>query len=103
MTSLGAILSPKGRVLPVVSIVGVIILLWYALAVALNAPQVTERLNGSGAEWGPRDLIVGAWTMDRPVLPSPDQIAREFIGTTFEVAIDSKRSLVRHAGITASA
>lgn len=97
------LLSPKGRVLPVVAIVGVIILLWYGLAVVLNAPQVKERLDGSGADWGAGDLVAGAWTMDRPVLPSPDQIAREFVATTFEVAVDSKRSLVRHAGITASA
>ena len=103
MTSFGAILSPKGRVLPVVVIVGVIILLWYALAVVLNAPQVMERLDGAGTEWGPRDLIAGTWTMDRPILPSPDQIAGEFIKTTFEVAPDSKRSLVHHAEVTGEA
>ena len=103
MSRLAIILSPKGRVLPVASIVVLIILLWYALAVVLNAPQVTERLNGSGADWGFGDLVGGAWSMERPVLPSPDQIAGEFIKTTFGVAVDSKRSLVRHAGITASA
>ena len=29
-------LSPKGRVLPIVTVVAIVIVLWYALAVCLN-------------------------------------------------------------------
>lgn len=103
MRFVAAILSPRGRILPVASVIGVIVLLWYGLAVILNAPQVIERLNGAGAAWGTADLIGGAWTMERPVLPSPDQIAGEFLKTTFGVAPDSKRSLLHHAEVTGEA
>ena len=42
--------------------------------------------------------------MERPVLPTPDQVAIEFWKTTAGVtAITSKRSLFYHAWITASA
>src|SRR4051812_32497393 len=49
------------------------------------------------------EIIAATWSMDRPVLPSPHQVIAEFWKTTFEVAPSSKRSLVYHAWITASA
>ncbi len=41
--------------------------------------------------------------MERPVLPSPHQVVAEFWKTTVETAPTSKRSLLYHAWITASA
>jgi NitT/TauT family transport system permease protein len=41
--------------------------------------------------------------MERPVLPSPHQVLAEFWKTTVETAPTSKRSLLYHAWITASA
>lgn len=49
------------------------------------------------------DILRGTWAMDRPVLPSPDQILKEFAATTFDEPMTSNKSLVYHAGITASA
>ncbi len=103
MTSLRDLLSTRGPVLPVACILGVIVLLWYGMAVVLNAPQVIERLDGTDPEWGLGDLVSGTWSMERPVLPSPDQIATEFVKTTFAVGITSKRSLVHHAEVTGEA
>jgi NitT/TauT family transport system permease protein len=93
----------KGRTLPIATVVLIILLLWYAAAVALNAPQIRDRLNRSGQPWTARDLIIATWTMDRPVLPTPDQIGAEFYKTVFATPITSKRSLVYHAYVTASA
>jgi NitT/TauT family transport system permease protein len=93
----------EGRTLPIATVVLIILLLWYAAAVALNAPQMRDRLNRSGHPWTARDLIVATWTMDRPVLPTPDQIGAEFYKTVFATPITSKRSLVYHAYVTASA
>jgi NitT/TauT family transport system permease protein len=87
---------------PVLGVVLALLVLWYAFAVALNAPRVTEQLDGLGTRWGARELALSAWSMERPVLPAPHQIALAFWQGVFETAPDSPRSLVFHAGVTLS-
>src|SRR5260370_7836655 len=48
-------------------------------------------------------LAAATSSMERPVLPAPHQIARDFYQTVFATPIDNKRSLVYHAGVTVSA
>jgi len=93
----------EGRTLPVATVVLVILVLWYAAAVGLNAPQVRNRLNRSGQNWTTRDLIAATWSMERPVLPTPGQIGAEFYKSVFATPLTSRRSLVYHAYVTASA
>ncbi len=75
----------------------------YLAAIWLNAPQIIDRLNGVEPDWTTRDLVAGAWSMERPVLPTPDQIAGDFWRSTVGQPITGKRSLVLHAWVTASA
>jgi NitT/TauT family transport system permease protein len=89
--------------LPVAAVIGLIILLWYALAVALNWPQVSERLRKNDGAPTLSDIVAGTWAMERPVLPAPHQIVIEFAKTTFGIKVTAKKSLVYHAAITASA
>ncbi len=93
----------EGRTLPVLAVILAIMALWYLVAIWLNAPQVIDRLNAAGQPWGTVDLVHATWSMERPVLPAPDQVAREFYTTVFEHKVTSKRSLLLHAGITVSA
>ena len=88
---------------PVLAVVGVVLLLWYAGAVWLNAPQVVERLDGLGNPWGWKDLVSAAWAMERPVLPAPHQIVADFFASITDNDFDSPRSLIFHAGVTLSA
>ena len=88
---------------PVVSLLGLILLLWYAAAVWLNAPQIIDKLNDLGTSWTWLDLTLEAWRMERPVLPAPHQIARDFFSSITTNDIDSPRSLIFHAGVTLSA
>ena len=88
---------------PLLLMVGIILLAWYVGAVALNAPQVGERLDGLGQPWDLRELAQGAWAMERPVLPAPHQVALNWWASVFETDIDSPRSLVHHAGVTLTA
>jgi NitT/TauT family transport system permease protein len=97
------ILSPKGRVLPILTVVAIILLLWYALAVLLNYNRVSEQLAGTNPDYSIGDLLRGTWSMERPVLPAPDQIAVDLWKSTAELRVTSKRSLLYHAYITASA
>jgi NitT/TauT family transport system permease protein len=97
------LLSPKGRVLPIITVVAIIVVLWYALAVGLNYNRVSEQLAGINPDYSIGDLINGTWSMERPVLPAPDQIAVDLWKSTTELRVTSKRSLIYHAYITASA
>jgi NitT/TauT family transport system permease protein len=103
MSAAAGFLSPKGRVLPIVTVLAVIIVLWYALAVALNYTRVSEQLAGVNPDYTVGDLLKGTWSMERPVLPAPDQIAVDLWKSTVELKVTSKRSLVYHTYITASA
>jgi NitT/TauT family transport system permease protein len=68
-------LSPKGRVTPIVTVLAIVVVLWYALAIGLNYARVSEQLVQVNPDYTIGDLIHGTWTMERPVLPAPDQIA----------------------------
>jgi NitT/TauT family transport system permease protein len=91
------------RVLPVATVLALLLVLWYAAAVWLNAPQVMPQLDDRGAPWGAVDLMDAAWSMERPVLPAPHQVLLDWERSVFETEIDSPRSLLLHAGITLSA
>jgi NitT/TauT family transport system permease protein len=88
---------------PVAAVLAMLFVGWYALAVWLNAPQVIDRFERDGNTWTSRQLVDATWSMERPVLPAPHQVARDFYQTVFATPIDSKRSLVYHAGVTVSA
>jgi NitT/TauT family transport system permease protein len=103
MSAVAGFLSPKGRVLPIVTVLAIVVVLWYALAVALNYARVSEQLAGVNPEYSVGDLIKGTWSMERPVLPAPDQIAVDLWKSTVDLKVTSKRSLIYHTYITASA
>lgn len=93
-----------GRVLPVATVVLVILVAWYAAAVALNAGLQYQAFETAGvADPGWRDLVAGTWSQAHPRLPAPHQIAGEIGRSVFDVAPTSKRSLVYHAAITLEA
>ena len=91
------------RVGPVLTVLAIVLLVWYAAAVWLNAPQVIERTLSSQPGWGAIDLIRLTWSMDRPVLPAPHQIALDLFDSVFGWPIDSPRNLLYHAAVTSSA
>jgi NitT/TauT family transport system permease protein len=77
--------------------------LWYILATALNLEQVQAQLSSNPMPQSISTVVAGTWSMQHPVLPAPHQVLVEFWKTTFEMSPTSKRSLVYHAWITASA
>ena len=91
-----------GKTLPVTVICLCVLVIWYAGAVWLNSPQIVERYERQGAELGALDLARDAWSMERPVLPAPHQVAEELKKTIWDQNVTSKRSLIYHAGVTLS-
>ena len=99
----GALARMVAAVGPVVAVLLLILLAWYAGAVALNRPQVVERLDNLGEPYGWQQVVDAAWAMERPVMPAPHQVAVNWWKSTFEQDLDSPRSLVFHAGVTLQA
>ncbi|WP_286747391.1 ABC transporter permease [Aquabacterium sp. UBA2148] len=90
--------------LPVACVLTVLMLLWYALAIALNAPGAIERhLGGPDAPWTATELVQTTWSMARPILPAPHQIAQDTWHSLLDWPIDHPRSLIFHARVTAEA
>jgi NitT/TauT family transport system permease protein len=124
MNAVAGILSPKGRVTPILTVVAIGVVLWYLLAIGLNYARVSEQLVQVNPGYTAGELIHGTWTMERPVLPAPDQIAVDLwqstsgwfvsVGKLWSKSADvgafrdglkkaSVRFLPYHAYITASA
>ena len=91
------------RVGPVLTVLGVLMLVWYAAAVWLNAPQVIERVLSAQPGWTATDLIRLTLSMMRPVLPAPHQIVLDLADSVFGWPIDSPRNLLYHAAVTSGA
>ena len=91
-----------GSVGPVLVVCLAIVAIWYLGAVALNAPFARETLERAGQPYSTAELIAETLGQQRPVLPSPHQVAVETWKTTFGVAPTSKRSLVYHGWVTLS-
>jgi len=91
------------NLIPVLTVVAVIVAIWYAAAVWLNAQWVLDAAARQDREIGTSELVLETWRQDKPRLPAPHQVVTELWETTVEKNITSKRSLVYHAWVTLSA
>ena len=85
---------------PILVVLALIMLVWYGLAVALNAQGAIER-NLADTTWTWRDLVATTWSMERPVLPAPHQVALDLWGSLTGWPLNSPRNLLFHAAVTA--
>ena len=96
----------RRNLLPVLTVAGSIFVLWYAFAVVLNASWAYDKARRADARLSFRELVVDAWSQDKPKLPAPHQVAAEIWKTTGEMALRgrafSKRSLIYHSWVTFS-
>ena len=90
-------------ILPVLTVLAGIIVIWYAAAVWLNAAWAYDRAERAGVALSFSELVEDTWTQEKPKLPAPHQVAAEIWETTVEKKITSKRSLVFHSWVTLSA
>ncbi len=110
-----------GRVFPVLSVVATILAIWTLAVVPMNAHLAADMaaradIDVVPSEPGARQDMTGlalaiknptaavmTYTLDRPRLPSPHQVAAEMYDTIFTKPPTSRRSLVYHAWVTLSA
>ncbi len=91
------------RVWPVVVVLMVLLVVWYASAVLLNTPfqrDIYQRAKLDNVSF--TTLVGDTLNQERPVLPAPHQVGQEIYKTTVQKKITSKRSLVFHSWITLS-
>jgi len=91
-----------GALLPVLAVAAVLLVVWYAGAVLLNAPQAASLLPDAehGNWWA---LARASWSMQRPVLPAPHQILVVLGKSIFGNPLDSPRNFLYHMAVTAEA
>ncbi len=88
------------RVLPVLTVLAGIIVLWYVAAIWMNSTWVFDQAARAGTmvTWG--QVIPQTMAQDRPLLPPPHQVVAQLWQGVAGQAITSKRSLVYHAYVT---
>ncbi|MDX2485653.1 MAG: ABC transporter permease [Pseudodonghicola sp.] len=90
-------------VLPVLTVLAAIVLIWYCAAVALNAKWVRDQAARADEQVSFSQLVAATMVQERPVMPAPHQVVQGLWQGLAGQKVTSKRSLVRHAWITFSA
>ena len=97
-----------------VAVLAAIAVIWYLAAIGLNRDRAIDRLEDAQAPFGFTAVIAAAWSLERPVLPTPTQIAGNIWDNTIGVAtsryqdlptaigrfFSHRRSLVYHTWVT---
>ena len=74
-----------------------------AAAIPMNSQWALDQAERAEVELSTGELILDTWSQERPRLPAPDQVVSELRGSTVEMKVTSKRSLIFHGWITLSA
>ena len=110
------------NLVPILTVVSVIFVLWYAFAIVLNKNWAYDKATRGGYELSFTELVADTWTQKKPRLPTPDQVGAEIWKSTYTAAtkkwertegkalweriekvLGDKKNLIRHAWITLSA
>ena len=90
------------RIVPVLTIVAIIVALWYAGAVWMNAPFQRDLDRRGNVSSTTPEFIAKTLSQPKPVVPAPHQVAANVFENTFLRKVTSNRSLVYHAWVTLS-
>ncbi|MDF3351729.1 ABC transporter permease [Sulfitobacter sp. KE34] len=91
------------NIIPVLTVVGLLIVVWYGAAVALNAQWARDVAARADKTLTFSELVADTWSQEKPKLPAPHQVGAELWKTTVEKKVTSKRSLIYHTWVTFSA
>ncbi|MBK5928309.1 ABC transporter permease [Rhodobaculum claviforme] len=101
-------------ILPVLTVVTVILAIWYAACIPVNAQWTRDQAARAGVELTLRDIVADTLGQQRPRLPAPHQVAQELWASTWveetqgrrgivNTGTLSNRSLIFHGWVTLSA
>jgi NitT/TauT family transport system permease protein len=92
----------KDKIVPVLTILLVLVAVWYVAAVFLNAPFQRDMDTRNNVTSTTTEFIGRTLSQPKPILPAPHQVAQNVFENTFLRKLSSNRSLVYHAGVTLS-
>ena len=90
----------REKALPVLAVLGIIVVIWYAAAVWMNSTWVYDQAERAGATVTFAEMVPQTMAQERPLLPPPHQVAAELWKGVAGQAVTSKRSLVYHGFVT---
>jgi NitT/TauT family transport system permease protein len=91
------------RIFPVLTVLLVIVAIWYAGSVWLNSQWTLDQAARAGAEPSFSEIVADTMNQRRPKLPPPHQVATALWEGIATEPVTSKRSLVYHAWVTIEA
>jgi NitT/TauT family transport system permease protein len=93
-------ISTLRQILPILTVLIAITILWYAGAYLLNEPQAINLMDPDDQNnfWA---VVQASWSMDRPVLPTPDQIISGMDDSIFGFPLNSPRNFLLQTAYTA--
>jgi NitT/TauT family transport system permease protein len=92
----------KDKLIPVLTILAALVIIWYVAAVLLNAPFQRDMDQRGNVTPTTMEFISKTLSQPKPVLPAPHQVAQNVFENTVLRRLSSNRSLVYHAGVTLS-
>jgi len=87
-------------VLPVLTVLAIILALWYAAAVGMNAQWERDQAARAGEQVSWAEILPAAMAQARPVLPAPHQVAAEFWKLTWGEEVNGRKGLVRSGSLS---
>ena len=93
----------RESVVPVLTVLAVLVALWYLAALFMNHSMVIAEAELKGLAFTPSEIWLRSWALDKPLLPAPHQVIAELWRSTAGLSVTSKRSLVYHGWVTLSA
>lgn len=93
----------RESVVPVLTVLAVLVALWYVAALFMNHSMVIAEVQLKGLAFTPSETWLRSWALDKPLLPAPHQVIAELWRSTAGLSVASKRSLVYHGWVTLSA
>lgn len=91
------------RALPVLTVLGLIVAIWYVGAVLMNMAWTLDQAQRSGQDLTFAQVVADTMAQRRPLLPPPHQVAAALWDGVAGEPVTSKRSLVYHAMVTVEA
>ena len=98
--SMRHVCDAMNRSLPVLTVCLVLLIVWYIAAIPMNAVLAAPKIEAAGGGIG--NVLAVSWNLERPILPTPHQLALELWNTIFMIAPWKVKSLLFHCWITLS-
>jgi NitT/TauT family transport system permease protein len=94
--------SLRDRAIPVLTVVALIIAVWYLAAVVMNAPFQRDLDRRADVTSTTMEFIGKTLSQPKPIVPAPHQVVVNVFENTFLRKVTSNRSLVYHSWVTLS-